>query len=142
MIRSRLLLFEVLYKYRFVTSGNAFGAGTTVFIDIEAPQIRNLLPHATELTLFTLGEGMTANVSWGIFLASAYSRTFEGTAPTQLGGTITGPGPSSTRHSPFTTLTSMNLESRLLLGIGNNGGVTTFQGGVASATLGVLTVGM
>lgn len=142
MIRSRLMLFEVLFKYRCSTVGNAFGAGTTVFIDLEVPQIRNLLPHATELTLFTLGEDMTPNLSWGIFLASAYSRSFEPPAPTQLGATVVGPGPTSTRHNPFTTLQSLNLESRLLLGIGNNGGVTTFQGGVVSATLGVLTVGM
>lgn len=136
---SRFRLFPLLNKYRIVTNGNAWGAGTTILVDLDVPELSELLPETEEITLFTLGESMTANLRWGIFLRSGYSRTFEAN-PIQIGGTVGAVNPESLRHTPYNTVASFQLDSRFQLGIGNSTG-TALESGIVSATIGLKLVG-
>ncbi len=143
MVRSRIVLLPLLSRYRAASAGNAFGAGTTKFIEIDVPEFVSLLPYAEELTLYTMGEAMTTYFQWGIYFNSGYERQFElATGPFQIGGTVTAGTPGPTRHAAYTTpLTNFQLASRLFLGIGNAQG-TLFETGVCNATLAVRTSGV
>ena len=138
-MNSRFRLFPILNKYRIVTNGNAWGAGTTILVDLDVPEFSELLPEAEEITLFTLGESMTVNLRWGIFLCSGYSRSFEA-PPVQIGGTVGAVNPESLRHAPYNTVASFQLESGLQLGFGNSTG-TALESGIVSATIGLKLVG-
>lgn len=137
---SRFKLVPLLNKYRIVTNGNTFGSSDTILVDLDIPDVSDLVARSEEITLFTLGESMTANLRWGIFLRSAYSRSFEGD-PLQIGGTVGAVNPESKRHAANTDVTKFNLESRLQLGYGNSTG-TDLESGIVSAVLGFKLVGM
>ena len=136
---SKFKLFPLLNKYRVVTNGNAFGTAPSysnvVFIDLDVPGLSEIIPQAEELTLFTLGESMSTEFRWNIFLRSAYDRSFE-KDPILLGTTVAGPGADGKRQTAYSTVASFQLESRLQLGYGNNSG-TALESGVVSAVLGV-----
>lgn len=140
---SRFKLFPLLNKYRVTTNGNTFGSApmwsTTIFIDLDIPGLAAIMPQAEELILFTLGESMSTEFRWSIFLRSAYDRTFE-KEPLQIGSTIGGTTIASKRHSPYTTVADFQLSSRFQLGYGNNSG-SAMESGVVSATLGVKYLG-
>jgi hypothetical protein len=136
---SRFRLFPILNQYRIVTNVYDFGPAT-VMVDLDVPGFSELLPEAEEITLFTLGESMTVNLRWGIFLCSGYSRSFEA-PPVQIGGTVGAVNPESLRHAPYNTVASFQLESRLQLGIGNATG-TALESGIVSATIGLKLVGL
>lgn len=140
-IRSRIIVLPLFSQMRVVTTGNLYGIGTTVFLDIDVPQFTKLLPHAEELTFISLTEQPSAQLNWGLFFYSGYTRASELTtsAPFAIGSTLTSIG--SKRHSPYTTLTNFLLESRLVVGIGNGSG-TNFESASISGTLLVKTAGM
>lgn len=137
MQRSRFVILPLLSKYRISSNGNPFAPATNNYIDINVPRLNEVLPYAQELTLFTGGEDQTTNLRWGIFLYSAFTRSFETGDPVQIGQTVGGTTKATLRHTPYSTLASFNLESRLLIGVGNSAG-TLAETGIVSAALGVL----
>lgn len=140
MNRTRLVLLPVLNRYRITTAGNAWGQPNTLYIDLDVPDFARYLPMCQELTLFTGGEMMTSYLRWGIFFASAFNRRLQSGDPIQIGSTVGGSTDASLRHAAYTTVGNFNLDSRLMLGIGNSQG-TANETGIASAALGMLLVG-
>lgn len=141
-MQSRVLVIPLCKKVRLVTAPavNDFtNPAERAYLELDVPDITWLLPHAEELTAVTLAENQSANLRWGVFGYSGFDRGSEG-AVFQIGAAVSANG--SLRHTPYTTLTSFLLESRLLLGYGYATGSAGAWSGVVSAALIVKTVGM
>lgn len=112
--------------------------GTTTFRyrDLAAPGLARLLPHAASIFVMTGTEERTTEHRWNIFLLSGYTRTLEPAAPTALfAADIAANG--SDRCTEFVTMTSFNLDSRVLIGC-KNAQAGAAASAFASATLGVV----
>jgi hypothetical protein len=135
--RSRVVIIPLLTRFVARTEGTA----NAQFLDLEVPELVNLLPHAEDVTLYTLTEQRTPNHEWNIALRSGYTRTFENSNPVYLGPALHIVTNGSVRHPPNSTLANFQLESRVQLMTKNATGVTTFESAVVSATLAVRTYG-
>lgn len=141
-MQSRVLVIPLCKKVRLVTapaSNDFTNPAERAYIELDVSDFVYLLPHAEEVTAVTLAESHAANLRWGIFAYSGFDRSSEG-GVFQIGATVSANG--SLRHSPYNTLTSFLLESRVLLGYGYNTGSAGAWSGLASAALLVKTVGM
>ena len=142
---SRLVVVRLFEKLPVITAGNLFIA--PAYLDVDASRFRPLLPYCSGITLLTLTENATSNFRWNLYFYSGYTRESElSGGPTALApSTIQGPGATSAeskRFDVYDTLTSFLLESRLVLGYGNNAFSGTPTPAVLSATLLLTTMGM
>lgn len=120
-IRSRMIVLPLVTRLRLNTNGNAFGAGTTLFYEVDVPDFTDLLPIAEGLTLVSLTENPTLK-------------------PFAVGAVMAAAGPK--RHTAYNVLANFLLESRLVIGVGNGAGSVLNESAQLSATLLVKTLGM
>lgn len=140
-MRYRTILIPVLNRFRVTTFGNDFSA-SRAYIDLDVPEFTAILPYTEELQLHTVGESMTNNLKWGLYVQPGFDRDRElGGGPFLIGAVVDSGTSGPLRHTAYTDTSKFQLHGRLRLGFGNAAG-TANETGLASAVLAVKTVGM
>lgn len=140
MTSSRIVLIPLFQKLQLITPGNAIASPKYTELDVQ--KFRHILPFAEEMVLYTMGEQMSANMNWGVFFLSGFTRSQEISAtPIQIGSTVTNAAPGPLRHTAYSTTSNFLIESRIFVGVGNGSG-SAAESGIGSAMLAVKTVGM
>lgn len=136
MKKSRMVVIEVCDKVRLTTDGTM----TPCYLDLEVPEIEDLLPHVEELTLVTLTECRTTNHEWNVVFRSGFDRDHQADTPVKIGPAANSAANGSARHTAITDTSDFNLSTRLQL-MSVNGSGTNIETAVVSAKLLALTVG-
>lgn len=140
MNRTRIVLIPLLTRYAASTDGT----DVAVYIDLDVPEFKSLLPFADSLTLYTLTEAPPSNseFEWNIVFRSGYDRDHETADINKIGPSANISSSGSARHSAFTDTTKFMLASRLQILLKNKSAVTGVRSATLSAVLAVTTVGM
>ena len=139
-MRARVLLLPLFRDLRLTTDGAALDA-TPLVQDLDIPGFVGLLPQCESIWLITLTEGRTSGFQWNVVLRSGFTRQWESSA-IKLGPSLTTNinTNGSVVHTPYSTVTSFSLESRLQL-TWNNTTAGAFDSGRVSAVLACKTYG-
>lgn len=139
MIRTKLVLIPLFKSLQVSTDGTT----TALYLDLDAPDFKYLLPYAESLTLHTLTFGaVNGEFEWNVVFRSGYDAQHETTDITKIGPSANISTNGSARHSALTDTTKFLLESRLQVLLKNATGQSGVRTATISATLAVLTVGM
>ena len=140
MNRTKIILIPLLSKYQASTDGT----DVAVYIDLDVPEFKGLLPYVDSLTLYTLTEAAPASneFEWNIVFRSGFDRDHETSDINKIGPSANISVSGSARQSAFTDTTKFLLASRLQLLLKNKTSTNGVRSATLSAVLAITTVGM
>ncbi len=136
-IHSPIHLVALFKSLQVSTNGASTGDDAAKsYLDLQVPQIRNMLPQASGLFVVGLTENAVAtDFEWNIQFISGFDRIHEA-APINIAASNLDSA-SGMRSAEYTTTSNFLLESRLRLWWRNKNGISGVKNAQLSAVLGV-----